>query len=66
MLKTLILSTSLIFLVGCGRDNIKNGTSSKETRTSNDYANTHAYISNSPYAKALKELHTNRRRKRLL
>jgi hypothetical protein len=55
MLKILILSSSLIFFVGCGRDNIKNGTSSEQTRTSNDYTNTHAYLRNSPYAKVLEE-----------
>jgi hypothetical protein len=53
MLKTLILSTSLIFVIGCGRDNIKNGTSSEQTRSGNDYSNTHAYISDSPYAQTL-------------
>ena len=54
MIKILLLSTALIFLVGCGRDNIKNGTSSKTAR-SNDYANTHVYNKNSPYAKALEK-----------
>ena len=54
MIKTLLLATALIFLLGCGRDNIKNGTNSNTAR-SNDYSNTHAYNKNSPYTKALEK-----------
>jgi len=55
MLKIILIATSLIFFVGCGRDNIKNGINSEHTRKSNNFANVHVYNTNSPYVKVLEE-----------
>lgn len=55
MIKTLILSISLIFIVGCDSNNIDNKTSTKETQSSNNYKNTHAYLPHSPYANAIEK-----------
>lgn len=49
-----MLTAVLLLVVGCGRDNLENDTSSSETRN-NDYTNTHAYLPNSPYINVLKE-----------
>lgn len=51
---TLLLSTALIFTIGCGRDNIKNASGSNQT-SSNNYKNTFVYDKNSPYKDALKK-----------